>query len=84
VEQRVDHDVAHEDDLRLGLALGRSVASASRDGVSSSSASRSVTRRLISSGMVRSPLRSPASTCAVRTPSFAATTLAASVEFTSP
>jgi len=37
---------------------------ASIEGVSSRSAKASVTRRLISSGMVRSKLRNPASTCA--------------------
>ncbi len=59
-------------------------SSASRDGVSSRSASRSVTMRLISSGIVRSRLRRPASTCAIGITSFAATSDAAIVEFTSP
>ena len=40
--------------------------------------------RLISSGMVRSPLRSPASTWASGMPSFTAVRAAASVELTSP
>ncbi len=44
----------------------------------------SVTRRLISSGIAMSPLRSPASTCATGTCSFLATIEHASVEFTSP
>ena len=44
----------------------------------------SVTSRLISSGMVMSPLRSPASTCATGMFSFFATMEQASVEFTSP
>ena len=45
-----------------------------------------MTIRLISSGIVRSRERSPASTCATRTggDAFAATTEHASVEFTSP
>ena len=50
----------------------------------SRSASRSVTIRLISSGIVRSKLRSPASTWASGMPSFAATRAAATVELTSP
>ena len=41
-------------------------------------------RRLISSGIVRSKLRRPASTWPTGMPSFAATSAAASVEFTSP
>jgi hypothetical protein len=61
----------------------RNCASASRDGVGGRSANLSVTRRLISSGIVRSKLHSPASTCAIRVPSFAAKS-AAAVEFTSP
>jgi hypothetical protein len=40
--------------------------------------------RLISSGIVRSPLRRPASTWATRIPSLLATSAAAAVEFTSP
>ncbi len=44
----------------------------------------SVTMRFVSSGIVRSKLRSPASTCATGTSSFAATSEHASVEFTSP
>ena len=44
----------------------------------------SVRMRLISSGIVRSKLRSPASTCATRTPSLAATSAQAIVELTSP
>ena len=44
----------------------------------------SVARRLISSGMRRSPLRSPASRCATGISSLAPTSAQASVEFTSP
>ena len=44
----------------------------------------SVSRRLISSGIVTSKLRRPASTCAIGMPSLAATSPAATVEFTSP
>ena len=84
MEQRVDHHIADECDLVVGLAFGAQVAIASRDGVSSRSASRSVTMRLISSGIVRSQLRNPASTWAMRMPIFAATSAAATVEFTSP
>ena len=40
--------------------------------------------RLSSSGIVRSPERSPASRCATGTPSLAAASVAPSVEFTSP
>ena len=40
--------------------------------------------RLISSGMRRSKLRKPASTCAMGMPSFAATSDTATVELTSP
>ena len=43
-----------------------------------------MTIRLISSGMVRSKLRRPASTWATRVPSLAQTSVHASVEFTSP
>jgi hypothetical protein len=44
----------------------------------------SVTRRLISSGMVQSPDRIPASTCATGTRSFCAAMAQAMVEVTSP
>jgi hypothetical protein len=44
----------------------------------------SVMIRLISSGMVRSPLRRPASTCAMGTPRRTAVRAAATVEVTSP
>ena len=44
----------------------------------------SVTSRLTSSGIRRSPLRRPASTWQTWIPSFVATRLAAMVEFTSP
>ena len=46
--------------------------------------SRSVTRRLISSGIVSSKLRRPASTWAIGSPVFDATSAAATVELTSP
>ncbi len=62
--------------LRFSLADGSVVNSASLI--------RSVSIRLISSGMGRSRLRSPASTWATGIPSFTATSAAASVEFTSP
>ena len=67
-----------------GSPSASSVSVASVDGVSSRLANRSVTIRLISSGIVRSSLRSPASTCAMRMPSFAATIADAMVELTSP
>ena len=50
----------------------------------SGSLSRSVTRRLTSSGMVGSKERRPASTCATGMSSLAHTSAAASVELTSP
>ncbi len=50
----------------------------------SSSHSWSVRRRLISSGIVSSHERRPASTCATGMPSLTATSAAASVELTSP
>ncbi len=50
----------------------------------SQSLSASVRMRLISSGIVRSKLRNPASTCATGTNSLAATRAQASVELTSP
>ena len=53
-------------------------------GVRSSWASRSTSIRLRSSGIDRSPLRSPASTCASGTAASAAATAPASVEFVSP
>ena len=84
-QQRVDHDVADEMDRARGDALARAGsrrASARRR--QQAVASRSVTMRLISSGIVRSKLRRPASTCATRMPSLAATSAPASVEFTSP
>ena len=55
-----------------------------RSVVYSTSATWSVSTRLISSGMPRSKLRSPASTCATGTPFFTATSVQASVELTSP
>ncbi len=46
-----------------GIPSFRRFSSPSGDGVKSRSAITSVTMRLISSGIVRSKLRSPASTC---------------------
>ena len=57
---------------------------ASGDVTNSSEHSWSVSRLLISSGMVSSKLRSPASTCASGTPSLAPASDAPIVEFTSP
>ena len=54
------------------------------DGVQSTSEIASVTIRLISSGIVRSPLRKPASRCATGISSFAPTSAQASVEILSP
>ena len=67
-----------------GIPSRRRFSSASGLGVRRRSASASVTSRLISSGMVRSNERSPASTWATRAPSFEATSVQAMVEFTSP
>ncbi len=52
--------------------------------VKSRSEIASVRMRLISSGMPRSKLRRPASTCATGRPSLTAVRAAATVEFTSP
>ena len=57
---------------------------ASGDVTNSSAHSWSVSRRLISSGIESSKLRSPASTWASGTPSFAAARAAPRVELTSP
>ena len=59
-------------------------SSPSGDGVHSRSEIASVTSRLISSGMRRSRLRSPASRCTTGIHSFAPTIAHAAVEFTSP
>ena len=59
-------------------------SSASCDGVHSTSAIASVTRRLISSGIFRSPLLSPASRCTTGTQSFVPTIAHAAVGLTSP
>ena len=53
-------------------------------GQRSSAAIRSTSMRLRSSGIARSPLRSPASTCATGTPASAAARAPASVELVSP
>jgi len=58
--------------------------SPSSEGVNSRSDRRSVTIRLISSGMVRSKERSPASTWPTGTSNLAQTKAAATVELTSP
>ena len=71
--------------IRDGSAPSASrLATASSVVANSHVARPSVTTRLTSSGIVRSNERSPASTCATGTPSLAATTLHAMVEFTSP
>ncbi len=57
---------------------------ASGEGARSTSLRASVTTRLISSGIVRSKDRSPASTCATLMPHFEAVSAPASVELTSP
>ena len=67
-----------------GIPSARKFSEASRDGVKSMSESRSVIRRLISSGIDLSRLRRPASMCPTEMPSFAATSAAAAVELTSP
>ena len=60
------------------------LASASGDGVHSTSATASVATRLISSGMARSRERSPASRWTVLMPSFTPVSAQARVELTSP
>ena len=67
-----------------GTPSARRFSTPSREGAKSRSARRSVTTRLISSGIVQSRLLRPASTCATLKPSFAVTSAAATVEFTSP
>ena len=62
----------------------RRLITASGDGASRKSLTRSVTTRLISSGMPQSRLRSPASTWASRAPDLAVTSAQPIVEFTSP
>ena len=71
-EQRVDHRVADEVDPLGGDALAAQVRRRASGLVTNSrSESRSVTRRLTSSGIVSSKLRRPASTCASGMASFA-------------
>ncbi len=71
--------------IRSGLTPSRRrFASASGDVVKQNLDRTSVTIRLISSGIARSKLLSPASTCATGTSAFAPTREQASVEFTSP
>ena len=84
LQQGVDHDVAHKVDLSRIDTFRLRFSSASRLVVKRRSASESVTNRLISSGIVRSKLRRPASTCATGISSFAATSVQAIVELTSP
>ncbi len=67
-----------------GTPSRRRLSTASSQCTSRSSARRSVMMRLISSGIVRSPERRPASRCATGTPSLAAARVAPSVELTSP
>ena len=63
LQQRVDHHVADEVDARRVDAFAREIRAArSRSVVYSTSAIWSVSTRLISSGISRSKLRSPAST----------------------
>ncbi len=67
--------------------LTPSASSVSRDrssGQRSSAAAASTAIRLCSSGIDRSPLRSPASTCATGTPASPAASVPARVEFVSP
>ena len=84
-KHRLGHDVADEVDavVRRRPRATRFV-SAPSVGVSSIAESWSVTRRLTSSGIDMSPLRSPASRCTTGTAIFAAASAPASVEFTSP
>ena len=83
--QGVDHGVADEVDLGGGRCpRAPGCRAALRSVVKSRSASWSVSSRLSSSGMPRSPLRRPASTCATGMPSLAAQSAAAMVELTSP
>ncbi len=67
-----------------GTPSRRRCSSASGDGVHSRSQIASVTSRLISSGMRRSPLRRPASRCTTGIHSLAPTIAQAAVELTSP
>ena len=62
----------------------RRLARAPSSVMNRTSATASVSTRLISSGIVRSKLRRPASTWTTGMPSFTAVRVAASVEFTSP
>ncbi len=66
------------------MPSARRFASASAEWMNRYSLNSSATIRFISSGMLRSKLRSPASRWANWTPSFTATSATASVEFTSP
>ena len=76
-DERVDHRVADVVDRALVALPSRSrLSRASGEWMNSRSEIASVTSRLISSGMVRSKLRRPASTCPTGTPSFAATSAA--------
>ncbi len=70
--------------LSVGMPSLPRFSSASGDGVQRSSASESVTILLISSGMVLSNDRRPASRWATGMLSFTAVSVAAMVEFTSP
>ena len=70
--------------LSAGTPSRARCSSASGDGVHSTSQIASVTSRLISSGMRRSPLRRPASRCTTGIQSLVPTSAQAAVEFTSP
>ena len=84
-QQRIDHHVADEADARPAAMPSRSrLSAAARSVVYRTSAIWSVSTRLISSGISRSKLRSPASTCTTGMRFLTATRLHASVELTSP
>ena len=84
-EQRVDHRVADEEDPLVGDASAAQVLDWPTSlVVKNQLVIASVTMRLISSGIVQSPERMPASTCATGTCSFCAAMAQAIVELTSP
>ena len=84
-DERVDHRVADEVDPRR-RRCPRAAGSRSPPRECTNRGRRTGRRRsrLISSGIVRSKLRRPDSTCASGMPSLTATSAAASVELTSP
>ena len=67
-DQGIDHDIADEMDLVRSNTLRRRFSRPLSSVMKRRSAMASVRSRLISSGMVRSKLRSPASTCATGYP----------------